>query len=71
MNRYGFLGLLFLVGVLNPSDRQVVNILARDIKSALFLSDTELDLWAQLGNRYARSWPAPILTALRRPLGCT
>lgn len=38
------LGLLFVTGSLNLFDRQIVNILAQDIKADLAISDTELGL---------------------------
>ena len=38
------LGLLFLVSILNYLDRQIVNVLAEDIKADLKLSDTQLGL---------------------------
>jgi predicted MFS family arabinose efflux permease len=49
------LGLLFLVVVFNLADRQLVNILAQDIKTDLDLSDTQLGLFTGLafGSVYA------------------
>lgn len=38
------LALLFLTGVLNIFDRQIINILAQDIKNDLSISDTQLGL---------------------------
>jgi predicted MFS family arabinose efflux permease len=42
--RYAALTLLFLTGVLNLFDRQIVNILAQDIKVSLHISDAQLGL---------------------------